>query len=128
MFQAERCYRCRLVEPQEAVELLRQRSLGIVAHQFGLRPIDDADEAFEALPPERAHCGAVARQISQETLDAGIMELTFVAVPMGGIDALDFAVAVPVGGRRDRAGMGTHANQRYVVFSKPFPAELTDVE
>ena len=24
--------------------------------------------------------------------------------------------------------MGTHANQRYVVFSKPFPAELTDVE
>lgn len=37
-----------LVEPQERVELLRQRSFRVVALQLGDRAVDNADETFQA--------------------------------------------------------------------------------
>src|SRR4051794_7709012 len=99
-----------------------------MAHQFGLRPIDDADEAFDMRASKPTHGGAVARQVNQEPRNPGVVKLTFVAIRMGWIDTFDFKVAVPVRRRGDRAGMRAHANQRNVVFPKVLPAELTDVK
>ena len=45
----DRSHGLRAIEPDEFVELVRQARVKIMAGQFGLRTIDDADRAFESL-------------------------------------------------------------------------------
>src|SRR3954468_7341053 len=101
-----------LVEPDKGIELLRQRSLRIVAHQLGIGPINDPDEPlqtrFEQPPPERF----VTAGIQQEPGHASVMTKPFVAVPVRRPHALNFHVAVPVRGGSDRAGVWSETDQR----------------
>src|SRR4051794_35916749 len=99
-----------------------------MAHQFGLRPIDDADEAFDMRAPKCRYGGAGARQGNQEWQKPRVVEVAFVAIRMRWVDALDLKVAVPIRRRGDRAGVSAHANQCNVILTKVLPAELTDVK
>src|SRR4051812_24965263 len=49
MLASERADCGRFIEPDERVELLRQRGVGVMTHQFGLGAIDHADEALQPL-------------------------------------------------------------------------------
>jgi hypothetical protein len=43
-------YRRGLIEPDIRIELLRQRSIRVVAQELGIRPVDDANKPLPALP------------------------------------------------------------------------------
>src|SRR6202011_5300396 len=117
-----------LVEPEKGIELLRERRVGVMAHQFGVGPIDHADKALQALGFEGPSRSTIAQQIDDEAYNTGIVELPLVTVVARGIDAFDLQVAAPVGRRGDSPGIGAHADQRDLILSEFLPAELADIE
>src|SRR5438445_12733355 len=57
VFGSERRRRRGLVEPDEGVELLRQRGIGVVAHQLGIGPVDNPYEPLQpGLQKASAEC------------------------------------------------------------------------
>src|SRR6478609_2895684 len=82
VLRPQRRHRARLAEPDEGVELLRQRSLRVVAHQLGLRPVYHPDKAlqprFQEPPPQRFVPPLC--EVEQEAWDACVMTEPLVAV------------------------------------------------
>src|SRR5215218_232352 len=99
-----------------------------MAHQLGVGPIDDAYESFKALGLKGATDRATTGKIDQKSRHSCVMELALVAVTMRGNDAFDLEVAVPIRRCRHSSDMGTHSNQRDVIFAKMLPTELTNIE
>lgn len=74
MFRPQARHRTGLIEPDEPVELLRQRGFGVMALEFGVRPVDHADETFEARLEQAAAKSFMAAEFNQAALDARVME------------------------------------------------------
>src|SRR4051794_26573513 len=81
-FGRQRRHRAGLLEPYISVELLGQHRLEIVAHEFGLRPIDDPDRAFEPRLAQRLDQLTPVRTppIGQRPRQPGLAEHEFIAV------------------------------------------------
>jgi hypothetical protein len=58
----------RLVEPDNRIELPRQRGIGVMAEKLGVGAIDHADEAFEARFCQPSAQRLIAGEIEQEAL------------------------------------------------------------
>lgn len=69
----------------DKVELLRQGSLKIMAPAFALGPINDADRAFQAHPPQSPREFAIAVEIEPELWQARFMKQMFITVPDPGL-------------------------------------------
>src|SRR3569832_1351324 len=75
----ERLDAARAVEMDDHVELLRQAGVEVVTRAFRLRPIDDADRAFQSgLREQRMHIRA-ALDRQEETIDARFVKQRLVA-------------------------------------------------
>jgi hypothetical protein len=102
-----------LIEPDPAIELLRQGAGGVMAPSFGFGPIDHADEPFEAWLPERPVKGGgdVGSQIQNEAGRPGVVAQPFIAVRPRRIDRLNLHRRIPVGGAGDSSRVGAEADQ-----------------
>src|SRR6056297_839183 len=127
MLGAERRHRAGFVEPHPAVELLRQRRVGIMAHQLGLGAVDNADEPLEPLLGETPAQAVVTPHVEQKTLDPRVVTDPLVTVLERGAHALDLRFAAPVAGGGDGAGMGSEPDQCRRV-APALSAELADIE
>src|SRR6266540_6636081 len=59
----------RFVEMQHGIELIGQPRMEVVAHPFGLRPVDDANRPLESRFAQSLH-GNAAAQSEHEAADA----------------------------------------------------------
>src|SRR3954453_6055787 len=109
MFRSQGPDCLRLIEPQECIELLRQRRFGVMALQFGVRPVDDADEPFEARLEQATPEALVPAKFKQAAWHTGIVELSLVAVRSRGPHLHHFHLAVPVRRGGYCTGMGAEA-------------------
>jgi hypothetical protein len=73
MLRSERRDRRSLVEPDKGIELLWKRGAGVVARQFGVGPVDNADESFEPWLQEALPKCLVPAEVEQETRNVRIM-------------------------------------------------------
>src|SRR4051812_186112 len=82
VLRPERCHRARLVEPNECIELLRQRGMRVVAQELRLRPVDHTDEALQPrLQKTPSQCIVPPlREIEQKAWSACLMAQPLVAV------------------------------------------------
>ena len=81
-FMAQRGHRLGLLEPDEGVELLGEDRFEIVAEEFALRPIDDADRTLQSGLAQHLGQVPVGRRapIGEASRDAGAAEEMLVAL------------------------------------------------
>lgn len=107
------------------VELGVQPGVEVVAGPFGLRPVDDADGAFQ--PRAGKPLAALLVEWEQEALVVGLVEQLLVANGKGGPDVLAVGGATPLGGGRDLAVMGGETDQQ-ALAGPACPCQLPDVQ
>src|SRR5437868_4179935 len=90
---AQGCHRSCLIEPDESIELLRQRRLSVMTRQFRIGPVDDTDKSLESWLDESAAQRFVAPQIEQESRHMRVVAQTFVALSMRGTHSLHLHIA-----------------------------------
>ena len=96
-------------------------------NQLGVRPVDHADEPFQPGLQQAPAQRFVAAEIEQEARKPGIMAEPLIAVAVGRPHALDLHLSVPVGRRRDRAGVGAKADQSSF-RTEALAAELANIQ
>ena len=97
-----------------------------MARTLGLRQVDDADRAFEALADQRVPHGILIER-EQEIPDTGLMKQPLVTALERGTDAFALARAVPVGRGCDRAHVRRKAEGQSVM-PVSLAHELSDVQ
>src|SRR5438552_15133642 len=95
----------RFVEMQHGIELIGQPCMEVVAHPFGLRPVDNADRPLESRSAQALH-GSATAQTKHETADAQLVKQRFIALRERRAHALAFRGRVPIRSRGHRAMMG----------------------
>src|SRR5205823_2182066 len=113
----------------KGIELLRQRSVRIVAQELGIRPIDHANETFQPrfCKPLAQSLVTARPQVQKEAANAGIVTQAFIAVAMGWAHALDLHIAAPVGCRRYCTAVRSETDQRGI-FPEALAAKLANIE
>src|SRR4051794_24196425 len=71
-----------LIEPDEGIELLRQRDLSVMARQFRIRPVDDTDKSLESWLEESAAQRFMAPQIEEKSRHMRVVAETLIALGM----------------------------------------------
>jgi hypothetical protein len=98
-----------------------------MAVELGLRPVDHADEAFQARREEIASKLGIARQVEQERRDIRVVAEPLEAARQRRAHGHHPHRFVPVVGRRDRAGMRAEADG-CAVLPERGATELPQVE
>jgi hypothetical protein len=58
-------YRRGLIEPDIRIELLRQRSIRVVAQELGIRPVDDANKPLPPYRDRQNGCNSLRSRLSR---------------------------------------------------------------
>src|SRR3981189_834671 len=88
-----------------------------MTHQFGVGPINDADEPFQPRLQQAVSKRLMATHVQKEARNARVVAESFIAVRVRGANALDLHVTVPVRSGRNGARMRAEPDQGRL-FSK----------
>ena len=115
-----------MIEVEHGVELIGEPRVEIMADHLGVRPINHADGTLEPFSA-KSRRNVVSAQIEIETRKIDIVKQRFVTFEMPRTNSLALGWSIPVRCGRDRAFIGSKADQHRFFF-ETLPNELAEIE